>query len=238
MAAAWKRTGVFGLNGVEPADNTKQNPGGPKGYSINDTGVADTLENHKAKPGNFSFNALNDLYYRNVNIIENGTFADATVTDTRSGALVGWSNGGTGVSNGVHGSTAYFTISSGRLNIVNGGGAISEGYIYQQVLAPAGVYTYSVYVHDGTPLPSIRLFDSEFSFITGINLTADDGTTQTGTLTVSSDAVYFAIANLLTTGTAVIDTISLIPDTSMVPDGTFEDVQISKWFRDDGNTTT
>ena len=77
---AWSRTGLKGTTTPDPSDLLKQ------GHShIEDTGQIDSLVNHKNKPGDFGWNDLEDVYFNGENILENGNFINAAITDSAVG---------------------------------------------------------------------------------------------------------------------------------------------------------
>jgi hypothetical protein len=229
---AWSRTGLKGMNAPDPVSLVKQ---GPDVSHIFNTGQIGTLVNHKNKPGDFSWHDLDDVYFNGVNIIQNGTFADATEDDTADGNLVGWFNGGT------HSATNHFTISGGACNIIRGGAGTF--YIYQNVLTSVGTYTYSINVTTIGQGVNLYTYNSDLSEATAVvNLSAG---VNTGAITTNASSINFAIFPSLTSGTTIIDDIVLTPDNKHIPDDTngtdfggIEESSISYWFRDDGSTTT
>ena len=240
MAESWKRTNINGLPDYVPSgltDKYRQKPGG-NNAGIGLTSVPDTLENHKHKPGNFSWNYLINLYFNRANIVKNGDFSDATEDDTDDGNFAGWINGGT------HSATNHFTISeidgSNRLSIIRGGGT-GLFYIYQTILCGAGNYTYSVDINQIGPGFQFLDYDFDVGGHVMAQFTPSDGTgTKTGSFKVLRDSTQFLIvsrqSNVDTTtdsgfgdthtyvaGTSIIDNISILPDLAHVPDGDADD---------------
>lgn len=228
---AWSRRGLKGMNADDPTSSVKQGPGS----HISETGVIGSLVNHKNKPGAFNLSDLDDVYFNGVNIVSNGDFGNAAVTDTATGPLHGWSSGGT------HSGTNHFTISDGALNITRGNGTVF--YIYQTILVPSGTYTYSV---------NVTTIGNGVSFWVG-NAALDDLSSaqvlsagiNTGTIITNDSAINFIIYPGSVNGITILDDIVLTPDNKHVIDNTngsdfgfFGEDNISRWFRDDGSTTT
>ena len=233
---AWSRTGLKGTTTPDPSDLLKQ------GHShIEDTGQIDSLVNHKNKPGDFGWNDLEDGYFNGENILENGNFINAAITDSAVGNLVGWTNGGT------HNSDNHFTISGGACYVIRGSGS-GTFYIYQNVLTALGTYIYSINVTTIGQGLSLYTANADLSELTLLkSLSAG---TNAGTLTTNSSAVMFIIYPSASTGTTIIDDVVFTPDNKHIPDATNDDTDetgdfgffasdtISYWFRDDGSTTT
>ena len=256
---AWSRRVHKGWHSIDPISPIKQ----PSDLThISATGQIDSLVNHKSKPGDYGWDDLDDVYFSAENILYNGDFEITTLLgitydDSADANLLFWFNYGT------HDATNHFTISdtggSNRLNIVRGSGD-SMGAVYQNILTSEGTYTYSVDIHTIGPGFKFYTFNADFSeAISIVSFPPSVGNvTKTGTITVAANATNFVIApNTVDTGTTKIDNIILTPDNKHIPDGdtdddgdtesdegveagegTFNDVIISTWFRDDGSTTT
>ena len=245
MASNWEKQGLTGWSDILPPDwselRQKNSAAG-----IGDIGIADTLDNHKKKPGNHNWGDLDDLYFAGVNILANGNFEEFTYWyESYNGVLGGWKNGGT------HNETNYFEIDSGQLKIIRGGEGIF--YIYQTVLVPNGEYTWTVDIVDGTPTPIFITVSQDLTTINEQVLV----TSTSGSITTDSNAIHFGISQNGLNGETIIDNVTLTPLLKHVPDGdtdgdgdveadegveaeegTFDDVIISTWHRDDGSTTT
>ena len=229
---AWSRTAFKGKNSIEPVSPIKQ---GADTAHVFETGVIGTLVNHKDKPGAFNPSDLDDTYFNGVNIVANGDFANAAITDTAAGPLYGWLSGGT------HSGTNHFTISAGALNITRGDATVF--YIYQTILVPSGTYTYSVNVTtigNGVSFWSGNADNSELTS----NIVALSAGVNTGTLVTDDGAINFIVYPGEIAGTTILDDIVLTPDNKHVIDnangsdfGFFGSDNISRWFRDDGSTT-
>ena len=262
----WTPSSIKGINGGVPVAPDKQSPGGIYGVSIVDTGQENTLVNQRKTPGDFGFLDLDSIYFSQSNIIMNGDFSDATVSDTASGPLPGWSGSAltSGLAGGgTHTASNHFTISSvsgsNKLSIIRGGPG--DFFIYQTVLCRAGTYTYSVDIHTIGPGFQILDYDFDVGGHVAVQFPPSGGSgIKTGTFTVLRNSTNlilisrqsneddsddgFGTDHTYATGTTIIDDISITPIISHIPDGaddtdgTFDTTIKSQWFRDDGNTTT